>query len=246
MDNAARSPAEGRMPDTRWTIIARLHSGDEKQIRRALDDLCAQYRYPLYCYIRRRGLNHHDAQDALHDFLAKLLRVGAFEAAEEEKGRLRSFLLTCLNRYLNTWSHRHDHRHEISIEAEAGLNEEQEQYQKERFTDDDSPDRIFERKWAQELMTGVMQHVRDKYAAAGKGSLFDALKPVLLSGGSLRGEDSAAIAESLGISGGTLRVALTRLLKDYRDMLESDVSQTVADGEKVAEEIAYLKRAFGK
>ena len=110
----------------------------------------------------------------------------------------------------------------------------------------DSPDRIFERKWAQELMTGVMQHVREKYAAAGKGPLFDALRPILLAGGSLRGEDSEAIAASVGMSSGTLRVALTRLLKDYRDMLESDVAQTVADGEKVVEEIAYLKRAFGK
>ena len=58
------------MPTTQWTLVARLNSGDAEHARAALDELCRAYHYPLYCQIRRRGLDHHDAEDALHDFLA--------------------------------------------------------------------------------------------------------------------------------------------------------------------------------
>ena len=65
----------GCFPATQWTLIHRLRSSDAKVARRALDDLCAQYYYPLYCYIRRRGFDQHDAEDALQDFFSKLLRL---------------------------------------------------------------------------------------------------------------------------------------------------------------------------
>ena len=54
---------DGHFPETRWSLIARLKSADEATARRALDELCAQYHYPLYCYLRRRGCGHHDAED---------------------------------------------------------------------------------------------------------------------------------------------------------------------------------------
>lgn len=234
------------MPATRWTIIARLQSRDDKLVRRALDELCAQYHYPLYCYLRLRGLNHHDAEDALHDFLSKFLRLNSFQTAEEERGRLRTYLLVSLQHFLSNWSRLQSRPQEVSIETLASLNEDQELYQKEYFTEEDSPDRIFDRKWAQELMSGVIQHLQEEYVAADKGELFEALRPVLLSGGSLRGVDSTALARSLSMSTGALRVAHSRLLKDYRSMLEADVAQTVSDRESIAEEISYLKQVFCK
>jgi RNA polymerase sigma-70 factor (ECF subfamily) len=245
MNQPARPPDAGQMPVTRWTVIAQLHSRDEKMVRRALDDLCAQYHYPLYCYIRLRGLSHHDAEDALHDFLAKFLRLDSFQTADESKGKLRTFLLVSLKRFLTNWTRQHSHSEETSLESGI-YNENLEHYQKERFSNEDSPDRIFERKWAQDLLIGALQRVREKYALIGKEHVFDVLRPVLCGSGSLRGEDGVAMAHSLGLSSGALRVALNRLLRDYREMLESDIAQTVFDRDKVSEEIAYLKQAFAK
>jgi hypothetical protein len=67
---------------------------------------------------------------------------------------------------------------------------------------------------------------------------------VLLGGGSLRGHDAAGIAAGLGMSEGTLRVALSRHLRDYRRVLEEEVQQTVENPADVAEEIAYLMSVF--
>ena len=67
---------------------------------------------------------------------------------------------------------------------------------------------------------------------------------MLISGGSLRGHDAEAIAASLGINEGALRVALLRHLRDYRKVLEEEVAQTVEDPKDVVDEIAHLMAIF--
>lgn len=232
-------------PTTEWTLISRLRSADDAVSSRALDELCAQYHYPLYCYIRRRGLDHHDAQDVLHDFLAKLIRLESFQSAKEEKGRLRGFLGTALSRFLATWfESRNKRAHEISLDEELDLAAAEQRFQRERLSDDETPERLFERKWAHELIRHVLRRLKREQMARGKEALFTALKPVLLDGGSLRGHDHEAIAASLGMSSGSLRTALSRLLDDFRDMLRAEVAETVEDKAEIEDEIAHLMAAF--
>ncbi len=238
-------PIDGDLPDTRWTLIARLHSGDAQHRRRALDELCMQYHYPLYCYIRRWGLDYHNAQDALHEFLAKLLRNDSFGAVDSEKGRLRSFLVTALQKFLKNW--RRDQRHldqELSIESLLIVSEQR--YQKERFTHEDSPDRIYERMWARQMLGRALGRLRTFYSDRGNSVIFDALCPVLIAGGSLVGEDSDALASSLGMKPVYLRVALTRMLEEYREAVKTEISQTIRDEDEIREEFNHLARAFRK
>ncbi|MEQ1932816.1 MAG: sigma-70 family RNA polymerase sigma factor, partial [Fimbriimonadaceae bacterium] len=108
-------PDDGRFPVTQWSLFSRIRGGDERDAQRALNELCSQYHYPLYCYIRRRGLEHHDAQDALHDFLAKLLRNDSLKELREVDGKLRGFLGKALQRFLHNWHRDHaNERAEIS------------------------------------------------------------------------------------------------------------------------------------
>src|SRR5262249_52251077 len=136
---------DGQFPATHWTLIQRLRSGDETVARRALEELCAQYHYPLYCYLRRRGLDYHDAEDALHDFLSKLLRLETFAEADAAKGRLRSFLATMLQRFLINW--RRDHHtarsRETSLDTLPSIADSEERYQQEQFTEGDTPETLF-------------------------------------------------------------------------------------------------------
>lgn len=234
-----------RFPATRWTRVARLRSADAGVARRAMDDLVGQYRYPLYAYIRRRGFTHHDAEDALHDFLTKLLRLGALEAADARQGRLRSYLCAALGRFLANWRRDEARRISGTVEFphhEAGVDEAR--YAKERFVDSDTPERIFERKWGHALMVRVLDRLEARCEERGKGTLFAALNPVLQTGGSLRGHDAASIAAGLGMSEGALRVALNRHLHEYRAVLEAEVLRTVGSREEVAGEIDYLHGLF--
>jgi RNA polymerase sigma factor (sigma-70 family) len=235
------SGKQNRFPDLSWTLIRRLRSRDTVEARTALDELCQQYHYPLYCYIRRRGFDHHEAEDALHGFLARLLQGSALSEADEAKGHLRALITTALHRYLINWR-RDSARREASLPLDGDIAEAR--YRKERFADDETPDLVLERKWAQELMERVLKLVELDYEANGKQTLFAALHPVIAAGGSLRGHDGESIAKSLGMKQGTLRVALSRLLKDYRTVLQAEVFRTVSRAEDVDAEIDYLRRLF--
>jgi DNA-directed RNA polymerase specialized sigma24 family protein len=236
---------DGHFPNTSWTLIERLKDDREEVSRRALEDLCAQYHYPLYCYIRRRGLDHHDSEDALHDFLTKLLRLDSFKEAKAQKGRLRSFLATSLYRFLINW--KRDKKHELrTIHLSIDIAQLEDRYQKENFADTDTPERIFDRKWSQALLNRVMELLKQRYSLKNKQALFGKLQPVLINGGSLKGEDAAALAASLNLSETALRVAMSRLLKLYRDLLEEEVLQTVDDHSDVKNEIASLIDVLGK
>lgn len=236
---------DGKFPTTSWSLIARLKSPDETTARRALDDIVAQYHFPLYCIISHRGLAHHDAEDALHDFLAKLLRLEAFAGADAEKGRLRAFLSTALGRFLSNWRRdRVARSRDLSLDAPAPVREAEARYHATQFPDHETPERLFDRQWACELLARVLSRLAADYKGRGKGAIFTTLAPVLQGGGSLRGGDTAALAATLGLSENGLRKTNQRLLEDYRRLLEEEVLQTVETREEVDAEIAHLLASF--
>ena len=243
---------DGRFPTTEWTLVARLKDEDAAVSERALDELCAQYHYPLYCLIRSCGLAHHDAEDALHDFLAKLLRLNAFEDLAAEKGRLRTFLAKSLDRSLISRHHRERKRsaHEVSVddpEMQLRFDPKLEQrYERETASSALAPDVLFDREWCAQLLHRVLKQLEAAYAGGRKASLCAALRPVLMTGGSLCGHDPEAIAATLSISEGALRTALSRLLRDYRKLLVAEVRQTVESKDEVEAEIAHLMSVMEK
>lgn len=236
------------MPTTQWSLIERLNGTDPTQSRAALEDLCSAYHYPLYCLIRRHGLSHHDAEDVLHDFFLKLLRNESFGLADSDKGRLRSFLLVALKRFLATWHHdqlRHARR-EISIQAMAVLAGAESRFELDESANHESPDVLFDRQWGIELMNQVMCRLESDYIAKGKGHIFTILKPVLLTGGSLLDHDSTALASLLAMKPGTLRVTVVRLLQNYRQALRHEILQTVEGQEQASAEFNFLLTCFNK
>jgi RNA polymerase sigma-70 factor (ECF subfamily) len=237
---------DGRFPSTHWTLIAQIKSGDEAVVIKALDEICTQYHYPLYCYLRRRGCNHHDAQDVLHDFLARLLRHRALERVAEDRGRLRGYLSMAINRHLLTWQQSAARRSERASEGPLSLDFKaiEDRYHRENFSASDTPDLIFERKWATEMLHHVIAKLGDLYHKKGRAELFATLRPVLESGGSLRGHDSTALAARAGLSEAALRTALSRLLREFRETLRAEVSLTVENAEEIPDELAYLMGLF--
>ena len=47
---------------THWSVVLAARDGTATQAQSALDTLCRTYWYPLYAYVRRRGLAIEDAE----------------------------------------------------------------------------------------------------------------------------------------------------------------------------------------
>jgi len=90
---------------TRWSLVLAA-AGNDSQAREALSSLCQTYWYPLYAYLRRRGLDAEDARDLTQGFLTSLIERQDFEGLRQDRGRFRAFLLASLKHYLSNWSAR--------------------------------------------------------------------------------------------------------------------------------------------
>ncbi len=211
-------PAPRSFQTTRWSVVQRASSPDDRTAREALAALCEAYWFPIYAYIRRTGRSAHDSEDGTQGFFAWLLASDVLARADAEKGRLRTFLLTCLRRYL---ADEHDRAHAQKrggglLTSFDALRAEENYAAEPRH--DLTPDRLFQRRWA----------LADEFTAASKAELFATLRPFLgFSTEPERGYEEVAAA--LGMPLGTVKNHVFRLRKRWRELIFAQVGDTLAD-----------------
>src|SRR5258705_251914 len=93
-------PKAAQFVTTHWSVVLAAGEGGSPRAQEALEQLCRTYWYPLYAFVRREGYGPEEAQDLTQTFLARVIVRREFESARQEKGRLRSFLLTALKHFL--------------------------------------------------------------------------------------------------------------------------------------------------
>lgn len=228
---------------TRWSLVAAARDPAAPEARQALAELCGLYWYPVYAYVRRRGHDHHAAEDLTQAFFARLLEKHDVAAADRTRGRFRSFLLTACQHFL---ANRHDHetakkRGGGAVHVSLDLDRASERFAREPAVDD-SPERAFGRLWALDLLGRTVEALRGEYADSGRARLFDELKACLTGGA---GAGYAELAERLGLTEGAVKVAVHRLRQRYRDRLRGAIAETVASPKEVDDEIRDLFAALG-
>ncbi|MEZ5328121.1 MAG: RNA polymerase subunit sigma-24 [Verrucomicrobiales bacterium] len=199
--------------------------------------LCQCYWYPLYAYARRKGRQPADAEDVTQGFLAELLAKDRLAAVHPSKGRFRTFLLTCFDHYLCDVRDR-----EAALKRGGGRRilsldwEQAESRYAYEPVDNRTPEMLFEKAWAMQVLTRALHRLREQWAEAGKEAAFAELR-VFLTGDAERGDarDSAA---RLGMSEGAMRTAINRLRGQYRELLRAEICETVA-GDREAVDAEY-------
>jgi RNA polymerase sigma factor (sigma-70 family) len=197
------------------------------------------YWWPLYGYVRRQGYSPDEAQDLTQGFFALLLERKDFDAVRQEKGRLRSYLLTSLKNFLGK-----AHRREMTIKRGEGraLVPLEELLARERadleLADTLSPERIYERRWALTLLQQVLARLGEEYRAAGGGGLFEQLKDMLADDPGRRSQ--AEIAQELSMTENAVKQAFYRLRQRYRLLLLEEIAHTVAVPGDVEDELRHF------
>jgi RNA polymerase sigma-70 factor (ECF subfamily) len=223
---------------THWSVVLTAGRSNTLQAQDALEKLCQTYWYPLYAYVRRRGYSPADAEDLTQKFFAWLLERDWLARANQQRGRFRSFLLTSISNFLaNEWDKARTQKRGggqiLSLPYDAA-----ETRCAREPVDNVTPEQSFERRWALTLLDQVMDRLSAEYARAGKGELFGELKPCLL--GERAAQPYAALATKVGMTEGSIKVAVHRLRQRYRQLLRDEIANTVAAPEEIEEEMRYL------
>lgn len=240
------SPAQAQVfVTTHWSVVLAATGADTTRAQAALEHLCRIYWYPIYHFVRRQGRSVHDAQDLTQEFFAQLLEKKWVAAADQSRGRFRSFLLMVLKRFLTVEWRR------ANAQKRAGdryclplpLDTAETRYAREPASTS-TAEEAFEKQWALTLLETVLGELRAEYEQDGKGRLFETLKPSLM--GSRELQPYASLAAKLEMSEGAVKVAVHRLRERYRERLKSQIAQTVASPEDIAGEMRHLIRVLGR
>ena len=105
-------------------------------------------------------------------------------------------------------------------------------------------DKIFDARWAITLLDEVMTKLGKEYAAQGKTSIFETLKPFLDPFGSKVSLSYEQVANALRVSVGSVKTLIHRLRKRYTCLLREEVGRTVNDPEEIDQEIHALCEAI--
>lgn len=91
-----------RFPATHASVLERIRSGDAEVRHGAWSDLATGYWRPSYHYLRLHWrLSPDDAEDLVQAFFSTAFEKGYLEKYDPSKARFRTFLRTCLDRFLH-------------------------------------------------------------------------------------------------------------------------------------------------
>jgi RNA polymerase sigma-70 factor (ECF subfamily) len=228
----------GAFTTTHWSVVLEAQ-GESPAAQQALEKLCRTYWWPLYGFVRRQGYTAEEAQDLTQGFFALLLERKDLDAVRQEKGRLRSYLLTSLKNFLAK-----ARRRELAVKRGEGraLVPLEELFARERADLEPantlSAERIYERRWALTLLEQVLGRLGEEYRVAGSASLFEQLKQMLTDEADRPSQ--AKIAEELSMNENAVKQAFYRLRQRYRLLLREEIAHTVAVPGDVEDELRHF------
>jgi RNA polymerase sigma factor (sigma-70 family) len=228
-----------RFQTTRWSMVLEAIDAGRAEGSSALATLCETYWWPVFAFVRKRGYSEEDARDLTQAFFTRELERPSLKGARPELGRFRSYLLGAVQHFLA------DQRDRAAAAVRGGgvthvsldAHTSADPLASDRAIGE-TPERAFERCWAQATVDRAIARVAEEYARAGRRTTFDTLRPAV--DGDER-VDYARAAVVFGSSEGAVRVAVHRLRRHVAAALRATLAETVANDHDVADELEFLK-----
>ncbi len=224
---------------THWSVVLAAGGGQSPQADAALEKLCRMYWYPLYAYIRRRGYAPADAEDLTQDFFSKLLRKNYPARADRNRGRFRTFLLHALTQFLADQRERANTLKRGGGQVFISLDEEtpEERYRFE-VPDELTPEKLFERRWAQTVLDRASHRLRSEFVARAKEKDYEVLRS--FEPGEQGALSYAEAALRLAVSESAVKSMIHRLRQRHAELVREEIAHTVPTVAEIDEELRYL------
>jgi RNA polymerase sigma factor (sigma-70 family) len=163
-------------PATRVSVLTGIGSEDAAMRHRALERIVAAYRRPVQAYVRWRYARSDDeAEELAQGFFAAAAEKEYLAAFDPAKGRFRTFLRICVERYvLKARSAEKAQRRgggAVRLDVDAGTTEQE----LAGAGGIDEVERWFEREWARSIFDAAIAEVRRRWREQAHGALRSSL-----------------------------------------------------------------------
>jgi RNA polymerase sigma factor (sigma-70 family) len=234
------------LPATRLSLVAAVRS-DEPEVRRSgLDALVAVYWKPTYKYLRVKWhASADEAQDLTQEFFARAIEKHFFEAFDATKGRFRTFLRTCVDRFAANERKsaarlkRGGGRAAVPLDFETAEGE----LRQHDVAVPADVEEYFHREWIRSLLALAVDDLRTEYTRVGKATQFQVFEAYdLVSPSTGREPTYAELARTFGIAQTDVTNYLAAARRTFRRLLLDRLRSICADGSEFESEARQLLR----
>lgn len=237
-----KTTASPAFPPTRWSLVLAAREGSAPEMAAAFETVCVLYWQPLYAFVRRCGRTPHDAEDLTQGFFRSLLEKRWLEQADQEKGRLRSFLILAMKRFMTNEGRNTAAQKRGGGEAHLPIDTAfAESYYRADESERLVADQVFDREWALTLLRLATQRLEAEFKDAAQ---FQALKGFLTAAHDEI--DYNLAAAKLKTTVNAARVAVHRFRKRFRAAYREEVAQTLPPSADVEGEVRYLANVLAE
>jgi len=236
----------GRFPVTQWSLVARAGQVDPETRRAALGQLLTRYMPALHAHlVYNKRFPPERADDLLQEFVtSKIIEKDLIARADRQLGKLRTFLLTALDRFvMNQIRNERAQKRAPSTKAvpfderRSGLPEGQ------------RPSQAFDVAWARSVISEALRQMRQDCETSGRTDLWGVFDCRVV-GPTLEGApptDYAQLVRRFGFRSPTQASnALTTAKRMYVRALRSAVGEYAEDEQEIESEISELKEILAQ
>ena len=141
-----------RFPTTRWSLVRRARRESTTGSRAQMGQLLDSYWLPMYAHLRYKRLSAEQAEDLIQDFMVAILDKGLLSIADPKRGKLRTLLLTALDRFVIT-----QHRRETAVKRSPDRIRSLNELPRDQISAaSDSPAEAFDRAWGLDVLAQTL------------------------------------------------------------------------------------------
>ncbi len=214
-------------PETVWSSILSCTDANSAQRKAGLNHLFALYWRPVYKFVRAAGgRTVEDAKDLTQEFFCHILEGELISRYDRDQGRFRNFLKGALRNFLA------EARRDGSRQKRGGgivsVSLNVEEVENDRFLADRnrlSPEELFDRQWARDVMAQSLVRLRAALNGEGKADYFKVYEMYELHPGEADRPTYEQVARRLGLAA----TDVTNYLHHARERLQGLITERVSE-----------------
>jgi RNA polymerase sigma-70 factor (ECF subfamily) len=230
-------------PSTIWSNVGKAKLDGTEDGVAAMNEFIATYWRPVYHFLRAKGYSDDRAEELTQEFMYQLMQRDWLRRADPDRGRLRSFILKVLVRFLaDQGASRVSRQRQFELQLLPVSTLVSEQDRTIEPACDQPPEAVFDRQWATSVIAGVLELLKLSFAAQDRIAWYELFcKEFRLESGEKESTQDELAAE-FGVTRDKVRYAQEQARSRFEQLLRVEVRCQVPQAEDVDREMREILR----